>query len=651
MAREQQGSPAGEKRLEQYGVWVKVKPRRVLDTPEREDSFRMSDLDTPRGTSAPKAPAGDDSALTAEEEKLLDDLETELDGEKPSADVLVPEEEPLLAEEEGELPDIENMAGTSGTDFAGESDEELPSLEEAEPPSSRGHRAQRSPSEGEIEVTLSENAAEEERFDDLEALESELATVAAAPRANMAGSSEVLSRIEDELRSIRTDLTQLRNELSGLRKGAASPAAESPAAGTEAQGGFFDEDEDETIALTGDELDNILNTADITEESAEAAVESEPDLQELTGLTPPSPLQEDILSFDTPSISDGNLEVLEKDIDLAEELPAVDDALDLTEGLSRTPGKEMHETAEVTLEELPSELVLEESAPGAEDASLSASDGSTVSDDLNIEELSELDLEGIPEVEAEAADLSASPEPVPAEPPLSEESSRSDETIDLATLDLGEEPTVIEAVPEQVEDFETIPEAESLEELDADSGTVSEEASDTVDSVDALTEEVDLEALAAEAEELTSDEVTPPADDLEIGELEGVSDEDPGAAAVEEEIEIPFEAEGEIAAELGADSAETLDLGPAEQVLDAEELPEAEEASEAEEALEVEESPAAKKATGGGIPAHLQDEIRTVLKYMDHLLEALPDEKIKEFASSDYFVMYKKLFEDLGLGE
>ena len=51
------------------------------------------------------------------------------------------------------------------------------------------------------------------------------------------------------------------------------------------------------------------------------------------------------------------------------------------------------------------------------------------------------------------------------------------------------------------------------------------------------------------------------------------------------------------------------------------------------------------------IPDNLKDEIRTVLKYMDHLLEALPDEKIQEFASSDYFVMYKKLFEDLGLGE
>ena len=33
MARETQGSPANEKKLEQYGVWVKVKPRDVTDGP------------------------------------------------------------------------------------------------------------------------------------------------------------------------------------------------------------------------------------------------------------------------------------------------------------------------------------------------------------------------------------------------------------------------------------------------------------------------------------------------------------------------------------------------------------------------------------------------------------------------------------------
>jgi pilus assembly protein FimV len=36
---------------------------------------------------------------------------------------------------------------------------------------------------------------------------------------------------------------------------------------------------------------------------------------------------------------------------------------------------------------------------------------------------------------------------------------------------------------------------------------------------------------------------------------------------------------------------------------------------------------------------------------MDNLLDALPDEKIQEFAESEHFEVYKKLFEDLGLME
>jgi hypothetical protein len=34
---------------------------------------------------------------------------------------------------------------------------------------------------------------------------------------------------------------------------------------------------------------------------------------------------------------------------------------------------------------------------------------------------------------------------------------------------------------------------------------------------------------------------------------------------------------------------------------------------------------------------------------MDQLLESLPEEKIEEFAQSEYFDTYKKLFKELGL--
>ena len=45
----------------------------------------------------------------------------------------------------------------------------------------------------------------------------------------------------------------------------------------------------------------------------------------------------------------------------------------------------------------------------------------------------------------------------------------------------------------------------------------------------------------------------------------------------------------------------------------------------------------------------LKEEIKSVLLYMDQLLENLPDEKIEEFAQSSYFETYKKLFKELGI--
>ncbi|MDR3301950.1 MAG: hypothetical protein LBT01_05380 [Spirochaetaceae bacterium] len=47
----------------------------------------------------------------------------------------------------------------------------------------------------------------------------------------------------------------------------------------------------------------------------------------------------------------------------------------------------------------------------------------------------------------------------------------------------------------------------------------------------------------------------------------------------------------------------------------------------------------------------LKSEIKTVLAYIDQLLDFLPYEKIIEFAHSDKFLIYKKVFKDLGLAE
>jgi pilus assembly protein FimV len=608
MARETQSSPASERKLEQYGVWVKVKPRELTEAPPLEESFELSDLEPQKTGGKSLLAKAQESTLTAEEENLLNELETELAPEAEAGEsVLVPDEEPLL--EDSELPDldIEPGAAANGIALGQSTDEELPELDEdvMERASPLAQAAEPS----EVEVTLSDDIVEKDHFNDLEALESELASVTTRKRDASASSAEILSRIEEELRSIRTDLTQLRGELSGLRASAAEAPAAEEAVSQAAPGGFFDEDEDETIALTGDELDNILNTAEITEEPVESPAVEVPTVELEVETAAP---QEDILSFDTPSLEEAPAPAVEE-IDLSEpveetlvlandELPGIDEAVDeplVTE----------------SAEELPEGLVLEESP--AEGPAASA-------------ELSAIDIEGIPELEE---DLSLS-DAEPARKPADDDES---ETIDLDTLDLGEEPTVVNAVAEQVDEAEDLADMEPIPEIEEAAGT--EGATDA--DIEALADEVDLEALAAEAQELEDEvPVIPKTEDFDLMELEAPEEAATAKPAGEtaEEIEISFEGDIEKDADALEQLLEPEALEPAEQVMEAE---------EAEPAA----GPAAKPASGAGIPDNLKDEIRTVLKYMDHLLEALPDEKIQEFASSDYFVMYKKLFEDLGLGE
>ena len=548
MGRETQGSPAGEKKLERYGVWVKVEPREVDEASESESSFELTDLESSRGA-ASRESAGD-GTLTVEEEKLLDELDTELGPSEGASDLSIPDEEPLLADEE-ELPDISAAESPRAA-----AEEELPELEvEDEPARPRGRKG-RAVEAGEVEVPLSESTSQE-RFEDLDALEDELATAASAARGPRGASSEILARIEEELRSIRADLTQLRGELTGLRKARAEAAVESPRAGAEAQSGFFDEDEDETIALTGDELDNILNTAEITEESAESPNVESPDLG-LEGLDEETPAA-DVLTLDTP--------LAEEEISAAAE-----------------PAGEA--------EELPAELELED---------LSAEASAAPSQDL--EGLPELDLEGVPEIDSAAQAEGGPGEGKPE---------------DLETLELEEAPEDLEALPEAASDLE-----------------LAEEAPAAQAEVPELGGDVDLEALAAEAEALGGEAGPAPVEDLELGELESVSEDLPAAPAAEA-IEIELDSTG--GAQAGTSAEEAL-LEPVEDLEAAEEAPAA-------------AAPSATAREGAGaIPEDLKDEIRTVLRYMDHLLEALPDEKIQEFANSEYFVTYKKLFEDLGLGE
>ncbi len=234
-----------ESELEQYGVWVKEGPEDIVGVDEEIGG---------EGT--------EESALTPEEEELLGTLE--------EATVEEPRSTPKTEDEELELENLDE-------DFSFDLEEEHLELDELPDLGEPVEEALtiESPSKGSIPSSrlttnhTSQENADLEPIDDVSAFEADLADSSEEGESMRIpeGSHPILQKIEEDLLSIKEELAALKNEIYSLR-GTASPTRpeEKP---KEGEVGFFAEDEDETIALTGDELDNILNTADITEETGE----------------------------------------------------------------------------------------------------------------------------------------------------------------------------------------------------------------------------------------------------------------------------------------------------------------------------------------------------------------------------------------------
>ena len=143
---------------------------------------------------------------------------------------------------------------------------------------------------------------------------------------------------------------------------------------------FFEEEEDETIALTNDELDNILSSADITEE----VVEENP-----ISIEEEIPQQEGQL-IDKEDIIDYGVDKEEKSSEAPEETPTEEIELEL-------PEEETEQSEEIELE-LP-----EEQPGGAEDLELPETE-------LELEETTAETTEEAPEETSEEALLETSEE-------------------------------------------------------------------------------------------------------------------------------------------------------------------------------------------------------------------------------------------------
>ncbi len=222
------------------------------------------------------------------------------------------------------------------------------------------------------------------------------------------------------------------------------------------------------------------------------------------------------------------------------------------------------------------------------DVETPTSDDLLVGSDDAVEELASLDID------AELADV----------PELDDDSAitESSEPLDLA-------PEPLEAEPLDEEPLEAL-DADPIDELEAD-------------PIELDVEDVEPEPVAAEESEAEFDLDALDAEPLP--QADEILDDDPTTEALTEEEQSLL---------VGEDALETglppVDDEPVAAAAAIDQIP------------TDEDTP---------IPENLRGELRSVLNYMDKLLDSLPEAKIQEFASSDHFKVYRRLFEELGLEE
>jgi hypothetical protein len=536
-------------------------------------------------------------------------------------------------------------------------------------------------------------------------------------------STQLLMKIAEELSSIRVELGNLKKEFSGIR--VAAPPAETE------EGGFFDKEDDEKIALTGDELNNILNTADFTEETGtdvtmgltedDAGVpDSLPGLDMETGAdskdldmgivtdgagldlpeaidlpeeTAPDltageteekasePITHDLTTEDTNYLAKAPAEAGEA-IDLPE--AAVDDSditlddisseiqvdqideplpddlsvnLDIEEKIPEDTGSENLGAIDSTSEDLgaidiPSDELGSLDIPSDELASVNITTDELGGADITSDDLASVD---IPSDELGGADITSDELTSVAIPSdeLGDIDIASDDltSIDIPSDELGDigiasdDLTGIDIPSDELGGIDIT--SDELGDIDI---TSDEFANVGITAEEPVIEDLSTEKIAAEepgAESAGTEELS--TDDLSILEL-GVEDFDTVEPVIEEAVPEPVKEEPVLEEDFGilaADEKQEEDFGilvvdePSGGIL--------EEAEELHEEAAAKEDVAAEAKEISGIPRHLKHELKTVLSYMDQLLEALPDEKIEEFARSEYYDTYKKLFKELGI--
>ena len=622
--------------LDMYGVWVKKPPRDAENEHEPVNiDPDVSDFPIPDTEGTISSFSDDDNDVTLSSEEL-----SHLAG---TADIIAADDPAADTASILDVPEADIMAGDLPV-------AEEPALPVSEPPA-------QAPDLGTDDLAGLELPDDiPDTFDEETALFTEPDAPAAepepaAPAAPADNSMAILLQIQKELSSLRSEITTLKQDFTELKKDRSNEPDTIdivPDIPEISPSGFFDEPaDDEDIALSTDELNKIVSNADFTE--AEPVLDAEPvDEPEVPAAEPAAPVTDDIpdsdISFD--------------------DLPEIPDLEDSLAGL---------DTSKAPIPENAEELL---SAPVPESSSIL--DDELYADDTPLDTGSfDIDFDAsvpesdIPEpVVADDFELDSFGDDVPSD------TAAKDILVEPATDDLIGPDEAPAAAPAETPVEAELPDFGDLPEAPVDDFVFDEPAAEALPDAPAPAEDEPLDAQLPPMPELDAE--LPESPIADIPAVEVPADEPAAAPAAElpelddfaldepviEEPVIDEPVIEEPVIEAPADDLPALDDFALDEpvieepvieepVIDEPVLEEPTDEPAAETAAPAAPvEPAAPAAPAAGtdtLPPDLTKDIKSVLSYMDRLLENLPDEKIAEFARSPQFAIYKKLFTELGL--
>lgn len=401
-----------------------------------------------------------------------------------------------------------------------------------------------------------------------------------------------LSGLKDEINSLKNDLAELKekNTLDNISSGQNDgeqpaeneielPVQSEPA---EEPGGFFNSDEeDDTIALSGDELSNIVSNADFTEETAEPDTQYDEITEEtVTEEQPEQELPEDFsadFSNDTPF---GGIE----DTVIPDEEPDTGLSMDINEEILEEPNLDDIETNA----DIPEEIEI----PKVDDIA-ETQDEEPDLDDILVESSSTDFMDSVTDSTNMQPDIEITE---PVEPELAEEEAAiTKEEADDITSEYSADTT---------ENTEPVLDEDAALELPEESSSDAENTDE--ESTDDIFNETAIEDAQHTQDAMMND----------------IMNEAPSVDNALSEENVDY-------------------LSKDNTVLSDDEAAVAE--SEPEPSAETEQTDTSN------LPSDIKEDVKSVLLYMDQLLENLPEDKIMEFAKSEQFTTYKKLFNELGL--